>query len=167
MGELILKQAEEKGWGHTKEMLVVSEKMILMHTEISELVEALGKKPLRPKDTIEAECAGILLRTLHLGRAWGVDFDEDMAYKSRFVKAREYPTDADYLYLHTLISKGYDNYRHKKLKVYKRFLYRLAREVVKMTELMEIDLEKTVLGNIEINKARTWSAKKLNGSYQK
>ncbi|KKT40450.1 hypothetical protein A3K29_03560 [Candidatus Collierbacteria bacterium RIFOXYB2_FULL_46_14] len=37
---LILKQAEEKGWSHTKELLSVAEKTMLMATEISELREA-------------------------------------------------------------------------------------------------------------------------------
>ena len=44
LGKLVIEQAKEKGWGHTKEMLVVSEKMMLINTEISELYEALGKE---------------------------------------------------------------------------------------------------------------------------
>ncbi len=170
LGDLFLKQAEEKGWGHTKDDLVVSEKMVLMHTEVSEMYEALKKKPKRPKDTIEMECADILGRTLHLGRAWGVNFDEKPEFRSyiKFPKNnREAMTATNLVYLHSLISKSYDNYRHKKVKVFLRMLVKIAYEMMNIAKLLEIDVIKSALEKIEINKSRTWSAKKLNGNYSK
>lgn len=167
LGVLFLKQAEEKGWGHTKDMLKVDEKLILIHAEISELVEALHKKPLRPKDSIESETADILGRTLHLGMAWDVDFDSEPNYKSKFknLESKTTVSESDFLYFHSLVSKAYDNYRHKRITVYKRFLFRIAHEVVRLTKLMNIDVEAAALAKMEINKSRSWDKSRLNGTY--
>ena len=164
---LVLKQAEEKGWGHTKEMLVVSEKMMLIGTEITEMYDALNKKQVRAKDTQAAECADILMRTLHLGTAWGVDFDTPQIYKKRVWtgSTKHSINSADYLYLFILVSKGYDNYRHKRLTIYKKYLYRIAHEIMELGMSLGVDVKKAVLDKIEINNSRIWKASKLNGNY--
>ena len=114
LGKLICKQAEEKGWGHTKDDLIVSEKMILISTEITELEEARVSKETLPKDTMASEYADILIRTLHLGTAWGVDFNKEFEYESK-IKSNVGKFDIlDLLYLHDLVAKGYEAYRHKR-----------------------------------------------------
>jgi NTP pyrophosphatase (non-canonical NTP hydrolase) len=166
-GNFFLALAEEKGWGHTKEMLVVSEKMMLINTEITELHDAMLKKPINPKDTVESETADILGRVLHLGLVWGVDFDRKVPVKSRFGKQMDGISDADYLYLHTLVSRGYEAYRHKKITLFKKYLYEIAHETVLLAGSMNIDIESAVIKKLEINKARSWSRKGLNGKYYK
>ncbi len=150
-------------------MLSVSEKMVLVHTEISELAEALHRKPKKPKDSIQSECADILGRILHLGIAWGVDFDAEFTYKSRFQKleSKSVVSESDLLYFHTLASKAYDSYRHKRILVFKRFLFRIAHEILRMTRLMQIDVEQVALAKMEINKSRAWDKSKFNGHYYK
>lgn len=167
IGKLFLELAEEKGWGNTKKMLVVSEKMMLINTEITELHEAIHGNPDNPKDTMESEMADILGRVLHLGLVWDVDFDTKVPFKSRFDGHKNPLSDSDYLYLHGLVSRGYDYYRHKKIPMFKKCLYKIAQEIVFLFGSMNIDIESAVLNKVEINKSRTWNRKDLYGNYYK
>ena len=168
LGDLVLKQAEEKGWGHTKEMLNVAEKMMLIITEITEFELALKTNPTNPKDTIQAENAAILIRTLHLGRAWGVDFNAELEFESKFRGvAFEGVTDKDLLYLYSLVSDAYENYRHKENDIFKKYLYIIAKEVVYLTEGVGRNVETIVLETIEINKARVWDKTKFQEQLSK
>ena len=168
IGALVLKQAEEKGWGHTKEMLNVAEKMMLINTEVTEFHDAMVSEPSNTKDTINAESADILMRTLHLGLAWGVDFDKETPFESRFFKKKlEVVTDSDYLYLHSLVSVGYDQYRHKDIDSFKRSLYVIAKEIQYLTMSIERDVEIAALQKINLNKSRMWDENKLMGNYYK
>ncbi|MFA5895047.1 MAG: hypothetical protein WC851_04690 [Candidatus Shapirobacteria bacterium] len=167
LGKLICKQAEEKGWGHTKETLVVSEKMILISTEITELEEARNNKDTLPKDTMASEYADVLTRTLHLGTAWGVDFNKEFNYESN-IKSVEGNFDyMDLLYLHDLVAKGYEAYRHKEITEFMEYLKLIAYEVIKMSEADGVDIEKGAREKMEINMPRVWSKNDLNGSYTK
>jgi len=167
IGKLICKQAEEKGWGHTKETLVVSEKMILISTEITELEEARYSKDSLPKDTMASEYADVLVRTLHLGTAWGIDFNKEFKYKSKIKsKVGEFEI-TDLLYLHNLAAKGYEAYRHKEIASFKRYLKLIAYETIKMSEADRVDIEKGAMAKMKINIPRVWSKKSLNGSYSK
>jgi NTP pyrophosphatase (non-canonical NTP hydrolase) len=167
LGKLFLNMAEEKGWGHTREMLNVSEKMMLINTEVTELFSAIHKSPKNPKDSIESETADILGRTLHLGLVWNVDFDQEMSYKYRFGGKKDKLLDSDYVYLYGLVSKGYDSYRHKRIKLFKKYLFVIAHEVVLLASSMNIDIKKAVLTKIDINKDRVWDKSKLFGNYYK
>jgi NTP pyrophosphatase (non-canonical NTP hydrolase) len=162
LAKLILKQAEDKGWGHTKDTLVVSEKMMLIATEITELRDAMHKKTTRPKDTIESEIADILLRTLHLGRAWDIDFDSKNNGVIHFKSHHGKITDRDLLYLHDLVSICYDYYRHRKLKLFKRYLLKIAIETIALANSVGVDIYSATLNKININVTRTWDLRKLN-----
>jgi NTP pyrophosphatase (non-canonical NTP hydrolase) len=167
IGKLFLKLAKDKGWGHTKEMLEVSEKMMLINTEITELYEAISKGAKNPKDTVESETADILGRTLHLGLVWGVDFDKDIQFNSRFSKKKGELNKSDYLYMHSLVSRGYDYYRHKKTSLFKKHLYIIAKEMVYLAKSMGIDINKAVVDKVKINQKRSWDKNKLHGNYYK
>ncbi len=167
IGKLFLKLAEDKGWGHTKDTLSVSEKMMLINTEITELHEAMYKNPSNPKDTVYSETADILGRTLHLGLVWNINFDKKKQINYHFSNKIQKPNDADYLYLHSLVSKGYDYYRHRKFALFKKYLYKIAYEMLLLAQSMDIDVEKAVLDKIEINKKRVWNKNKLKGNYYK
>ncbi|EKD53393.1 MAG: hypothetical protein ACD_61C00053G0013 [uncultured bacterium] len=168
IGELVLKQAEDKGWGHTKEMLNVAEKMMLINTEVTEFHDAMNLETDSPKDTINAESADILMRTLHLGLVWGVDFDEDISFESKYRgKKIDEVTDSDYLYLHSLISVGYDQYRHKDFEGFKKSLYIIAKEIQSLTKEIGKDIESACLEKININRSRVWDKNELMGNYYK
>jgi len=163
--ELILKQAEEKGWGHTKEMLDVAEKTSLIHCEIDELHDAYkGRNKKSEKDSLGAEMSDVLLRSLHLGGAWGVNFNK-LQYKTRIRKDQDFSQAL--LYFHDITSKAYDYYRHKNNALFLKKLNVLAHEVYEFSKLLNFDIEKEILRKMDINTKRTWSSKKLAGRYYK
>lgn len=167
LGKAICEQAKDKGWGYTKETLVVSEKMILISTEITELEEARDNKDTLPKDTMASEYADVLTRTLHLGTAWGVDFNKEFNYMSKIKSTIGKFDNLDLLYLHNLVAKGYEAYRHKEIPEFMDFLKLIAYEVIKMSEADQVDIEKGAREKMEINIPRAWSKNDLNGSYSK
>lgn len=167
LGSLICQQAKEKGWGHSKDTLVVSEKMILISTEITELQRARNSKTVLPKDTMFSEYADVLMRTLHLGTAWGVDFNKEFKYKSKIKSSSKKFNLLDLLYFHNLVSKGYDYYRHKNTRLFKKYLYLIAHEIVLLSQTEDVDIEQGTLAKIDINKDRIWSRLGLNGNYNK
>lgn len=62
-----MKQAEEKSFGTKPNDIIVSEKMVLIHSEISEAYEAYLANNLGGKDGFYEELGDVLQRTLHLG----------------------------------------------------------------------------------------------------
>lgn len=167
LGIQICKQAEEKGWGHTKENLVVPEKMMLISAEITELRDARNSKTAKPKDTKLSEYADVLTRTLHLGTAWGIDFNKKVKYSSK-IRSRVGEFELlDLLYLHDLVSKGYEHYRKKRIALFKKYLYLIAYETVLLSQMEEVDIEMGALNKININMTRVWSSKKMNENLYK
>ena len=110
----------------------------------------------------------MLVRVLHLGLAWGINFDAKKEFKSRLKgieKGRATP--AGFLYLHSLASAAYDDYRHKIYAGFLKNLFELAREMIEMGRILDVDLESAVKKKLEINKSRSWSGKDLQGTYYK
>ena len=172
LGILFCNLAQEKGWGHTKETLVVSEKVILISTEITELKEARKNKNVLPKDTVASEYSDILCRTLHLGIVWGVDFNIKIHFRSKIkstkIKSTKIKFDLlDLLYLHDLVATGYDYYRHKKINLFKKYLYIIAQETIKLSQTDCVDIIAASLNKLGIDKEREWYKKDLNGNYMK
>lgn len=168
IGKLILKQAEDKGWGHTKELLNVAEKTILIATEITELREATMSVTSAPKDTIESEMADILMRTLHLGLTWEIDFDTELIFESRFMDRKiQSLSDDDYLYLYSLVTNAYDEYRHKEVEKFKELLKIIALEILFLANDLSLDITAACLNKIYINESRVWDKEKLHGNYYK
>jgi len=63
---LILKQAEEKGFGTKPEDINVPEKIALIHSEVSEAFEAYRHKNIDGKDGFKEELGDTIQRILHL-----------------------------------------------------------------------------------------------------
>jgi hypothetical protein len=68
--------------------------------------------------------------------------------------------------MHNLVAKGYESWRHKKIPTFKRYLYKLANEVVKLSKLEGVEIVAGATNKMEINRSREWSGKRLNGSYK-
>ena len=58
--EIIMKQAQDKGFGTTPEEINVGEKIALIHTEISEAYEAYRNKNLRGQHSFQEELGDAL-----------------------------------------------------------------------------------------------------------
>jgi len=76
--ELILKQAKEKGFGTKPEEINVSEKIALIHSEISEAFEAYRKKNIDGKDGFSEELGDAVQRILHLAGVFNIDIEKEL-----------------------------------------------------------------------------------------
>lgn len=77
----ILDQAREKGWGATPEEIDVTEKMALIHSEVSEAYEAYRKKNMDGKHGFNEELGDIITRVLHLCGILGIDAEAEITKK--------------------------------------------------------------------------------------
>jgi hypothetical protein len=136
--------------------------MMLIATELTELEEARNNVDALPKDTMNSEYADVLMRTLHLGTVWEVDFNSDREFVSKIKSKLGNFQLTDLLYLHDLVSTGYESYRHKKIDSFQQSLYLLAREVVTLSQSEGVEIEKGVMDKIDINRSRLWSGKEIN-----
>ena len=80
--------AKEKGFGTNPEEIIVSEKIALIHTEVSEAYEAYRKGMTEGKDSFANELADVVLRTIHLSRCLGIDLEKHILEKLEINKSR-------------------------------------------------------------------------------
>lgn len=85
---LVMKQAEEKGFGTKPEDINVGEKIALIHTEVSEAYQAYRKKNMHGKDGVAEEMGDIIQRVLHLCGILGIDVEEAVLEKLDYNKVR-------------------------------------------------------------------------------
>ena len=88
--ELIMEQAKQKGFGAKPEDINVTEKIALIHSEVSEAFEAYRHKNIDGKDGFKEELGDIIQRVLHLCGALGYDVEESILKKIEANKDREW-----------------------------------------------------------------------------
>ena len=81
-------QAREKGFGTTPGDISVSEKIALIHSEVSEAYAAYRHKNIKNKDGFEEELGDIIIRTLHLCGVLNIDIEEVIRKKIEHNKKR-------------------------------------------------------------------------------
>lgn len=86
--EIIMQQAREKGFGTTPEEVNTSEKMALIHSEISEAFEAYRKKNIDGKDGFKEELGDAVQRILHLCGVHNIDIEQEILKKISSNKGR-------------------------------------------------------------------------------
>lgn len=84
----ILKQAKEKGFGTTPEEINVSEKIALIHSEVSEAFEAYRHQNINGKDGFQEELGDIIQRVLHLVGTFNIDIEKEILKKIESNKSR-------------------------------------------------------------------------------
>lgn len=84
----ILIQAKEKGWGTKPSEINVGEKIALIHTELSEALEAYRHKQFQMEDGFEERLADTALRIIHLCGVLGIDLNESITTKLDINKDR-------------------------------------------------------------------------------
>jgi len=91
--ELILAQAKTKGFGTKPEDINVAEKMVLIHSEISEAYEAYRHKNIDGPGGFNEELADIIIRTLHLAGILKIDIEKEILNKIKTNNDRNWPWD--------------------------------------------------------------------------
>jgi len=79
--ELILKQAKEKGFGTKLNEINVTEKILLLHSEISEAYDSYRKKNIEGEHGFKEEMADVLIRTIHLCAIFDIDIEQEILKK--------------------------------------------------------------------------------------
>jgi NTP pyrophosphatase (non-canonical NTP hydrolase) len=80
--DLIMSQAEDKGFGTKPEDINVAEKIALIHSEISEAFEAYRHKNIDGKDGFKEELGDAVQRILHLCGIFDIDIEKEILKKN-------------------------------------------------------------------------------------
>mgnify|MGYP006434065949 CR=1 FL=1 len=91
--KLIMAQAEAKGFGTKPEEINVSEKMALIHSEVSEAFEAYRHKNIDGKDGFKEELGDIVQRVLHLCGIFEIDIEQSILGKLESNQDRNWDWD--------------------------------------------------------------------------
>jgi len=83
-------QAKEKRWGTVPEDVSVLEKLALVHSEVSEALQAYRHNNIDGKDGFYEELGDIIMRVLHLAGIYGVDIEKKIVKKIEINKGREW-----------------------------------------------------------------------------
>jgi NTP pyrophosphatase (non-canonical NTP hydrolase) len=87
---LIMKQAEQKGFGSKLKDINLAEKIALIHSEISEAYQAYRNKKINGKDGFKEELGDAIQRILHLGGIMDVDIEKIILKKIKQNKNRKW-----------------------------------------------------------------------------
>jgi len=88
--DIIMRQAEEKGFGTRPEEINVAEKIALIHSEISEAFEAYRHKNIDGKDGFKEELADAVQRILHICGIFDIDIEKEILKKIQSNKKRDW-----------------------------------------------------------------------------
>jgi len=87
---IILKQTKEKGFGDKLEDINVMENIALIHSEISEAMEAYRHKNIDGQDGLAEELADAIIRILHLAGVYNINIEKEILKKIESNKSREW-----------------------------------------------------------------------------
>lgn len=92
--QLVMDQAKEKGFGTTIAEVSIPEKIILIHSEVTELFDAYRSKKFEGRDSVGEEMVDIIQRTMHLAGILNIDIEEEMKKKFAINKERTWNRDS-------------------------------------------------------------------------
>jgi NTP pyrophosphatase (non-canonical NTP hydrolase) len=91
--KIILDLAEEKKFGSKPDEINVGEKIALIHSELSEALDAYRKKRFEGSDNFGEELADVIIRTLHLAGIFEIDIEKEIMQKMKLNKDRVWEWD--------------------------------------------------------------------------
>ena len=87
---MIMKLAGDKKFGVKSREINTLEKFALIHSEVSEAMEAYRKKNMDGKDGLAEELADAVIRILHLAGVYKIDLEKEILKKLESNKNREW-----------------------------------------------------------------------------
>ena len=91
--DIILSQAKVKGFGVMPEEISVYEKIALIHSEVSEALDAYRYKNMNGKDGFAEELADVMIRVLHLAGVYKIDLEKEILKKINYNENRKWDWD--------------------------------------------------------------------------
>jgi len=88
--KIVMAQAEEKGFGVKEEDIGVSEKIALIHSEVSEAYDSYRKKEI---EHFKEELGDAVQRILHLCGIFDIDLEKEILKKIKKNKNRDWNWD--------------------------------------------------------------------------
>lgn len=95
--KIITDLANKKGWGNKPEDIIFGEKIALLHSEVSEMLEAYRKNNWHDRNSVGEEMADVLARILHLASIYNVDIEKELLAKLEIDKTRDWSDDQLYI----------------------------------------------------------------------
>jgi len=92
----ILDMAKEKGWGTKPEEIIFAEKIALLHSEVSETLEAYRHSNMAGSDGVAEELADVMMRTLQLAGIYNIDLEQEIEKKLIEDSTRDWSQDQLY-----------------------------------------------------------------------
>jgi NTP pyrophosphatase (non-canonical NTP hydrolase) len=154
----VILQAKEKGFGIKPSEIMVSEKIALIHSEISEAYDAYLKKNIEGKDGFNEEMGDVLQRILHLGGIFEIEFKE-IEVNFTYVSIDEMISK-----LHLEISEIWESYRHNRDEKFKEKINECANILFNISIDEKFSIEEEITKKIQFNKERKWN-KKMNEKF--
>jgi NTP pyrophosphatase (non-canonical NTP hydrolase) len=93
----VLDLAKEKGWGTEAKDIIFAEKIALIHSEVSETLEAYRQNKIDGDHGVGEELADVILRTMHLAGIYNVDLEKEMSKKMDLNEGRDWSKDQLYI----------------------------------------------------------------------
>lgn len=88
--QFTMEQAKEKGFGVVPKEVNALEKIALIHSELSEAMEAYRRKKIRGKNGFAEELADVIIRVLHLAGIYKIDIEKEILKKLNSNKNRQW-----------------------------------------------------------------------------
>lgn len=88
--ERLLAQAKEKGFGAAPEEIDVPEKIALIHSEVSDALEAYRHKKIQGRDSLEEELGDVVQRVLHLAGALNLNIEDSILEKLDYNRGKDW-----------------------------------------------------------------------------
>ena len=86
----VMKLAKEKGFGVDTNEINTYEKLALIHSEISEAMQAFRHKNIGGKDGFAEELADTVIRICHLAGIHNIDLEKEIINKMKSNKDRDW-----------------------------------------------------------------------------